>query len=129
MPFHRFMQVGRVVLINFGPDKNKLAVVVDIVDQNKCLVDGGTLGIRQMISYSRIAMTDFVVTIERNARPKEITKAWTDADMTAKWEGTSWAKKLSSKVKRANLNDFGRFKVMVAKKQKSEIIRKKLATM
>jgi large subunit ribosomal protein L14e len=129
MPFHRFMQVGGVVLINFGPDKNKLAVVVDIVDQNKCLVDGGTLGIRQMISYSRIAMTDFVVTIERNARPKEITKAWTDADMTAKWEGTSWAKKLSSKVKRANLNDFGRFKVMVAKKQKSEIIRKKLATM
>jgi large subunit ribosomal protein L14e len=123
------MQVGRVVLVNFGPHKNKLAVVVDIVDQNKCLIDGGTLGIRQMISYSRIALTDFVVTIERNAAPKEITKAWTEADITTKWEATSWAKKLSSKVKRANLNDFDRFKVMVAKKQKSEIIRKKLSTM
>lgn len=123
------MQVGRVVLVNFGPHKNKLAVVVDIVDQNKCLVDGGTLGIRQMISYSRIALTDFVVTIERNAAPKEITKAWAEADITTKWEATSWAKKLSSKVKRANLNDFDRFKVMVAKKQKSEIIRKKLASM
>ena len=33
----------------------------------------------------------------------------------------------AAKKKRANLSDFGRFKVMVAKKQKSEIIAKKMA--
>ena len=37
------------------------------------------------------------------------------------------AKKLAAKKKRANLSDFDRFKVMVAKKQKAEIIAKKMA--
>jgi large subunit ribosomal protein L14e len=35
----------------------------------------------------------------------------------AQWEGSSWAKKLSAKNKRAGLSDFDRFKVMVAKQQ------------
>jgi large subunit ribosomal protein L14e len=30
--FTRFVEVGRVVLINYGPDYGKLATIVDIVD-------------------------------------------------------------------------------------------------
>lgn len=33
--FRRFVQVGRIVLINFGADAGKLAVIVDIADQNR----------------------------------------------------------------------------------------------
>jgi large subunit ribosomal protein L14e len=66
------------------------------------------------------------VKIQANARNKTLTKAWADADTLNKWESSSWAKKLSAKKKRANLSDFGRFKVMVARKQKSEIISKKM---
>jgi large subunit ribosomal protein L14e len=40
-----------------------------------------------------------------------------------KWESTSWAKKNANKVKRANLGDFDRFKVMVARKAKSTAIK------
>jgi hypothetical protein len=40
MGFSRYVEVGRVVLINYGPDAGKLATVIDIVDQNKCLVEG-----------------------------------------------------------------------------------------
>ena len=123
------MEVGRVVLINYGPAKGKLAVVIDVVDQNKCLVDGGTLNERQVVSFARIYLTDFVLKIQRNARPGTLSKAWDAQGMTEKWEATSWAKKLSAKTKRAGLSDFDRFKVMVAKKQKSEIIAKKLASM
>jgi len=124
------MEVGRVVLINYGPEKGKLAVVIDIVDQNKCLIDCPPTGVaRQVISFSRIALTDFTIDIQFNARQKTINKAWKAADMDAKWEATSWAKKLASQKKRASLTDFDRFKVMVAKKQKAEIIAKKLATM
>lgn len=47
----------------------------------------------------------------------------------AKWEATSWAKKLDSKKKRAGLNDFDRFKVMLAKKQRSMEVSKKLASL
>ena len=35
MSFNRFVQAGRVVLINYGPLEGKLAVIVDIIDNNK----------------------------------------------------------------------------------------------
>ena len=132
MPFKRYMEVGRVVLINYGPEAGKLATVIDIVDQNKCLIDGPEelTGVsRQVISFTRIALTDFHVKIQRNARQKTLKKYWAEADVLAKWEASSWAKKLAAKKKRASLSDFARFKVMVAKKQKAEIIAKKMAEM
>jgi large subunit ribosomal protein L14e len=132
MPFKRFVEVGRVVLINYGPETGKLATIIDIVDQNKCLIDGPAdiTGVsRQVIPFKRLALTDIVVKIQMNAREKTLKKAWTEADVMAKWEASSWAKKLESRKKRASLSDFDRFKVMVAKKQKSAIIAKKLEAM
>ena len=129
MGFSRYVEVGRVVLINHGPDAGKLATVIDIVDQNKCLVDGPEeiTGVsRQVISYKRVALTDVTVNIQRNARAKTLKAAWKAGDTLAKWQGSSWAKKLESKKKRASLSDFDRFKVMVAKKQKSRIIAQKM---
>ena len=128
MVFTRFVEVGRVVLINYGPDSGKLATIIDIVDQNKCLIDGPNTGVvRQVIPYTRIALTDLTVKIQRNARQKTLIKAWEDGDTLNKWESSSWAKKLSAKKKRAAMTDFDRFKCMVARKQKSEIIAKKMA--
>jgi len=130
MVFTRFVEVGRVVLINYGPDSGKLATIIDIVDQNKCLIDGPAplTGItRQVISFKRIALTDLKVTgVRRNSRQKTLVKAWTDNDIMAKWEATSWAKKLATKKKRAKLTDFERFKVMVAKKERNDILSKKM---
>lgn len=129
MVFTRFVEVGRVVLINYGPETGKLATIIDIVDQNKCLIDGpvNITGVtRQMISFKRIALTDLKINVSRNARQKTLTKAWTEGKIMDKWEATSWAKKLSSKKKRANLSDFGRFKVMVAKKERNTIIEGKM---
>ena len=128
MPFNRYVEVGRVVLVNYGPEAGKLATIIDVVDQNKCLIDGPETGVaRQVISYTRISLTDLTVKIQRNARAKTLKKAWEEADTQNKWDSSSWAKKLASKKKRASLDDFGRFKVMVARKQKSEIIAKKMA--
>ena len=129
MVFKRHVEVGRVILINYGPEKGKLATIIDIVDQNKCLIDGpqDITGVsRQVISYGRIALTDLTVKIQFNARQKTLNAAWKEADTLAKWESSSWAKKLSAKKTRANLSDFDRFKVMVAKKQKSEMVAKKM---
>lgn len=132
MPFKRYMEVGRVVLINYGPEAGKLATVIDIVDQNKCLIDGpeNITGVsRQVIPFSRIALTDLTVKVQRSARQKTLTKAWEEGEVMSKWENSSWAKKLKARKTRANLSDFDRFKVMVAKKQKSEIIAKKMAAL
>lgn len=121
-----------MVFINHGPLTGKLATVVDIVDQNKCLIDGPyqLTGVkRQVISYTRIALTDYKVDISKSAPVDEIVAAWDAAEVLAKWEKSSWSKKLEARKKRANLSDFGRFKVMVAKKQKRKIINDKLKTM
>ncbi len=39
--YKRFAEVGRVVLIQYGPDVGKLATIVDIVDQNRVRNEGG----------------------------------------------------------------------------------------
>mmetsp|Transcript_27324 Transcript_27324/g.76654 ORF Transcript_27324/g.76654 Transcript_27324/m.76654 type:complete len:135 (+) Transcript_27324:137-541(+) len=130
MVFKRYVEVGRIVLVNFGPEEGKLATIIDVVDQNKCLIDGPAdiTGVaRQVISFTRISLTDLTVKIQRNARQKTLKKAWEEGDTLNKWESSSWAKKLASRKKRANLSDFERFKVMVARKQKNEIIAKKVA--
>lgn len=36
--FKRFVEIGRVVLINYGPHEGKLAVIIDVVDDNKVCV-------------------------------------------------------------------------------------------
>ena len=121
-----------MVLINHGPEAGKLATVIDVVDQNKCLIDGPeeiTGVARQVIPFARIALTDLTVQVGRNARQKSLLKAWKEGDTLATWEKSSWAKKLAARKKRANLNDFDRFKVMVARKQKAQIIAEKMKSM
>jgi len=130
--FKRYVEVGRVVLINYGSEEGKLATIIDIVDQNKCLIDGPIelTGVgRQVINYDRLSLTDFTIKIQRNARAKTIKKAWTEAEIDSKWQSSAWGQKLAKRKKRAALSDFDRFKVMVAKKQKTAIIEKKIASM
>jgi len=132
MPYTRFVEVGRIVLINYGPETGKLATIVDIVDSNKCLIDGPRklTGVqRQIIPFKRIALTDFKVDIPKAASQKTLTAAIEAADILGKWESTSWAKKLAAKKKRANLSDFDRFKLMVARKQKAKIVADKVKQM
>jgi large subunit ribosomal protein L14e len=54
------LTLGRVVYINFGPLAGKIAVVVDIVNGSRVIIDGPTLGVeRQMITNKRLTLTRF----------------------------------------------------------------------
>lgn len=35
MPFSRFVEIGRIAMINYGPEVGKLVAIVDVVDQNR----------------------------------------------------------------------------------------------
>jgi hypothetical protein len=35
MPFKRYVEIGRVALVNYGEDYGKLVVISDVVDQNR----------------------------------------------------------------------------------------------
>lgn len=44
MPFKRYVEIGRVALINFGEDYGKLVVITDVVDQNRVSISNCTTG-------------------------------------------------------------------------------------
>ena len=35
MPFQRYVEVGRVAIVNYGAEYGKLVVITDVVDQNR----------------------------------------------------------------------------------------------
>ncbi|TYH84821.1 hypothetical protein ES332_D02G222000v1 [Gossypium tomentosum] len=49
------------------------------------------------------------------------------ADVKNKWESSSWGRKLIVQKRRASLNDFDRFKLMLAKIKRSGVIKQELA--
>ena len=54
------VSLGRVVYINFGQDAGKLAVVIDIIDGKRVVVDGPTTGVQKhVLSNRRFALTRF----------------------------------------------------------------------
>ncbi len=72
------MEIGRVCLITYGPDRGKLCTIIDVVDNNKALIDGpeSVTGVRrQVLNFRRMELTDFEIPILRNARERTLKKA------------------------------------------------------
>merc|ERR1712196_346844 len=125
MGYNRFVQNGRIVLINYGPDANKLAVICDVVDGNRCVVYGPTTDVaRQIIGYKRLSLTDIKIDLGRGAKAGTVTKAWSAADVEGQWAATSWGKRLAARKAKACSNDFERFQKMVQKKKVNGAARK-----
>ncbi|UZO27330.1 uncharacterized protein OCT59_019528 [Rhizophagus irregularis] len=118
--FQRLVEVGRLVLINSGEYAGKLAIIVEIIDHNRALIDGPTTGVaRHAYTFRRMTLTDFVVKgFPRGATSKILKKYLEKEDVLAKWDKSSWAKKLDDRKKRSVLTDFDRFKLLKLKKQK-----------
>ncbi|XP_075886484.1 large ribosomal subunit protein eL14 [Nelusetta ayraudi] len=124
MVFKRFVEIGRVAYISFGPHAGKLVVIVDVIDQNRALVDGPCTGVkRQALPFKVMQLTDYVIKVPHSARQKFVRKAWEKALVTEKWVQSSWAKKIEAREKRAKMTDFDRFKVMKAKRMRNKIIK------
>lgn len=119
MVFRKFIEVGRVVFINYGPLAGKLAVVVEIINTSKVLVSGPTTGVRrQEISLNRLSLTEFKLDVPRGVKRAALVKAIDDFGLEKKWAETSWARKLQKRARRAQLTDFDRFKVKVLKQRR-----------
>ena len=113
MVFKRFVEVGRVIIINYGPLTGKLAIIVDILTTTKVLVQGLKGGVRrQELSLRRVTLTDYKVDIKRGAKKEEVFKAVDAAKLEDQFKKSTFHKKVESRQKRANLTDFDRFKVM-----------------
>ena len=118
-----------MALITYGPCSGKMCTIIDIVDQKKVVVDGPKeiTGVhRHMMPIKRLSLTDIKTKIPRGAREKTLKLALNRDEVLKKWSETNWARKLKAKEVRAKMTDFERFKLMVAKKNRSKIVRKTL---
>merc|ERR1712228_1038164 len=112
--------------ITYGPCAGKMCTVIDIVDQKRVVVDGpeSLTGVRRhMMPIKRLSLTDFKTTIPRGAREKTLKLALEKDDTMNKWGATAWAKKLQAKEARLQMTDFDRFKLMVAKKRRAQVVK------
>ena len=125
MVFRRFVEVGRVIIVNYGPLCGKLAVIVDILTTTKVLIQGLKGGVkRQELSLRRVTLTDYKLDIKRGAKQAEVYKAIDDFKLEDKFKTSTHYKKKEIRQKRANLTDFDRFKVMRLR-QKRSVLRHK----
>ena len=123
MVFTRFIEVGRVIIINYGPLVGKLAVIVDILTTTRVIVQGLKGGVRrQELSLKRVTLTDDKINIKRGAKREEVFKAIEEYKLEEKYKQSNFAKKAELRQKRANLTDFDRFKVMRLR-QKRAVLR------
>uniref|UniRef100_A0A7N0TQ82 Large ribosomal subunit protein eL14 domain-containing protein n=1 Tax=Kalanchoe fedtschenkoi TaxID=63787 RepID=A0A7N0TQ82_KALFE len=126
MPFKRYVEIGRVALVNYGKDYGRLVVIVDVLDQNRALVDAPDM-VRGQMNFKRLSLTDITIDIPRVPKKKVLIAAMEAADVKNKWENSSWGRKLIVQKRRAALNDFDRFKLMLAKIKKAALVRQELA--
>ena len=126
MPFKRYMEIGRVAFINYGPEYGQLVVVSDILDQNRALVDapGQT---RRVVNFKRLAITDLKIDITRMAAKKVITAKFAEADVLGKFANSAWGRKVAKQAAQSATTDFDRFKAAMAKAKKARVVRKTLS--
>jgi len=121
--FKRFVQVGRVVRLLAGRDENKLAVIVEIIDHHRVLIDGPTTGVtRRPIKISAVALTPFKIKTTRGARTVILKKDIEKKDFVPTYNNTTVAKKLAAKAHRDSLNDFEKYKARQLRRAKETII-------
>ncbi|CAD8184656.1 unnamed protein product [Paramecium pentaurelia] len=131
MVLAKFVEVGRVVKINYGPQEGRLATIVEILNDKRVLIDGPTTGVqRQVIPIRRLTLTKFNLKgATRGARTGVITKAIKKSDPFAQYAQTVAAKKVAKKALRAKLNDFDRFRVMILRKRRSALLSTQLKSL
>ncbi|XP_023324610.1 60S ribosomal protein L14 [Eurytemora carolleeae] len=123
MPFKKFVEIGRVAYIADGPEQGKICAIVNVIDQNKVLVDGPTSGvIRQAYRLKQMHLTPIKINFPFDAPTRIVRKELTANKVDEKWAGSSWAKRLENKKKRANMTDFDRFKLRKAKSARNKIV-------
>ena len=94
----------------------------------QALIDGPSTGVpRQAFPYKHLVLTPLKLSkLPRGAGSGVIKKQLEKEATLDKWEKSKWTQRRLALEKRRSLNDFGRFQVMLAKKQRRDVIRRKL---
>ena len=89
----------------------------------QCIIEGPETGVKRgKINYRRLSLTDYSLKgLARGAKYSDVLSKFTEDDIQAKFDGSSWGKKRAMKLRRAKLTDFERYQVKVLRKKKASI--------
>ena len=124
------VEVGRVVSINYGPLAGRVAVIVDIVDQARALIDGPSAltGVRrQTMPIRNLSLTPLTVPIARGVREGTLKRKVEASAVLTTWQSSNWARKAARHQQRRQLTDFQRFELMLLRKRRSRAVGTELA--
>lgn len=90
------------------------------------MIDGPTTDVpRQSYPFKHLTLTPHTVTALPRAAGSGVVKKYLEKEaIVEKWTNSVWATKRAAIEKRRALSDFGRFSVMLAKKQRNDVVRK-----
>merc|ERR1712026_172169 len=77
MVYQKFVEVGRVAVL---ADTGKIAAVVDVINQNRALVEGPGIP-RQSMNIKNLYLTKLKVKFNHSAKSSIVKKAWEDAEV------------------------------------------------
>jgi len=128
MLYERFVEVGRLCMVNYGEEAGRLVVIVEVIDQNRALCSGVGFGPgasfkRTVENYKRLSLTDLKVKVPVNAKERTVKAAVKKEGLEAAWGKTGWAKKVAKRAANKAMNDFDRHKAMVTKIKKAAKVR------
>jgi len=95
MGYNKFVEIGRVARINFGPQEGKLDTIVDIVTDKRVLVDGEDIQ-RQVIPVTRLQLTSQVIKVGRGARTGAVRKLVAKEEVAKKFAQSTLGKHYAS---------------------------------
>merc|ERR1711915_344585 len=124
MTFRKFIQIGRVVFLSEGRYKGKLAVIVDIIDCNRALIDGPCTGVpRQSFKFSDMQLTKYLLKIQRSQRSKGVRLEWERVQISQHFASSQWQQNLTKREVRCKMTDYDRFKLGKARSSRNRIIK------
>lgn len=128
MPIKHLVEIGRVAYVGYGRNAGKPVAIVDVIDQNRALVDGPCSKVtRQPIRFKRLRLTKHKLNLDHSASTRVVKREWEKEEITKKWKQGFQFKRLLADRRREDLSDFGRFKVYKLKQKLNKIVKAKVA--
>jgi len=129
----KYMELGRVVLITNGRNRNTIAMVVDIVDQNWVMIDGtvfdqleqGRSSERRLCNIKDLQLTHLKTKIRYRANAKWLKWRIAEAKLVEEWHKCPTFQKLEDRRHKKLSTDLERWRVQYNRKQRSFLIKAK----
>lgn len=127
MTIKHLVEIGRIGYVAYGRNAGKPVVIVDVIDQNRALIDGPCSKVkRQPIRFKRLRLTKLKLSLDHSAPTKVVEAQWTKNKISEEWKKCFQFQKLLADKRRKDLSDFGRFKVYRLKQQHNALVKQKV---